>query len=157
MSCNVQQQKKTLISVHSAAWTTLSGWGVTAKTQQRDQKKKNHPTLLLNSTTVNQCIYLRNVLRGTSMLVFGRCSEAAFGVHLFVNPWERQEMRVVGTHACTPSVCLIHHESWKALERVQGYLVSPPCCSASLCDDRILPQRGWSASPTGAGASLEGK
>lgn len=32
---------------------------------------------------------------------------------------------VAGTHACTPSVCSIHHESQEALGDIQGYLVSP--------------------------------
>lgn len=64
-------------------------------------------------------------------------------------------MRVVGTHACTQGVCLIHHESWKTLRSIQGYLVSPSWCSDLPYDDGILPQ--WFVFAVTAQAGLEEK
>lgn len=46
-------------------------------------------------------------------------------VSICLSARDREEMRAVGTHGCSPSVGLIHHKSCKALGCDQGYLVSP--------------------------------
>lgn len=64
---------------------------------------------------------------------------------------------MVGTHACSPE-CLFNTSrvmkgSWTR-SRLFGFTLWG---SASPCDDRILPQRGWPAFPIGAEAGLWGK
>lgn len=67
---------KTIIRISSPGPPSVSEESANAK---RSRQKKSPRSLLPSSTTVNQCIYLRNVLRGTGVLVFGRCLELMGG------------------------------------------------------------------------------
>lgn len=124
-----------------------------------EQTKKSPRSLLPSSTIVNQCIYLRNVLRGTGVLVFGRCLELMGGclwcpsVCQTLREWGNEG----GWDTCLYPGCLFNtsrvmKDSWKHSRLFDFSL----WCSALPYDDGILPQ-WWSVFAVVAQAGLEGK